>query len=60
MKASCYFKKGTCARFGEVVEVAKWLFHYGFIPFVVLLGYKRGANKDMPPFRPLTLLWYSP
>lgn len=53
-------KSGANRRLKDVIEVAKVVFHYGFIPFVIYLGYKQGANKDMAPFTPLTILWHSP
>lgn len=54
------YKSGANRRLRDVIMIAKMVFHYGFIPYVIYLGYKQGANKDMPPFTPLTLLWHSP
>lgn len=52
-------KAGIKYRLGLVIDLLKMIFHYGFIPMVVYLGYKKGANKDMAPFTPMTILWHT-
>ncbi|XP_031630228.1 mitochondrial import receptor subunit TOM7 homolog [Contarinia nasturtii] len=44
-------------RLGVVFGVVKFVFHVGFIPTVLYLGFKKGAEQGMPPLTPLSLLW---
>ncbi|CAL1269406.1 unnamed protein product [Larinioides sclopetarius] len=47
----------TKKRISHVFTVVKTAFHWGFIPTIVYLGYKKGADPGMPPITPLSLLW---
>ncbi|CRL02273.1 CLUMA_CG015447, isoform A [Clunio marinus] len=44
-------------RLGLVFEVAKTVFHWGFIPTVLYLGFSKGAEAGMPPLTMASLLW---
>ncbi|CAH1981239.1 unnamed protein product [Acanthoscelides obtectus] len=35
-------------RLALVIEAAKTVFHYGFIPTVLYLGFQKGADPGMP------------
>ncbi|KFM73521.1 Mitochondrial import receptor subunit TOM7-like protein, partial [Stegodyphus mimosarum] len=47
----------TKKRIGHVFNILKTAFRWGFIPTVVYLGYKKGADPGMPEITPLSLLW---
>ncbi|PSN36590.1 hypothetical protein C0J52_15605 [Blattella germanica] len=40
---------GTKERLSLVVGASKFMFHWGFIPTILYLGYKKGADAGMPP-----------
>ncbi|CAG9805090.1 unnamed protein product [Chironomus riparius] len=44
-------------RLGMVFEVAKTVFHWGFIPTVLYLGFSKGSEANMPPLSVASLLW---
>ena len=44
-------------RLNSVIQVGKKVFHYGYIPAVLYLGFKKGAEKGMPELSLLSLLW---
>ncbi|GLG93549.1 hypothetical protein R5R35_003960 [Gryllus longicercus] len=49
--------QGTKDRVSFVVGVSKFAFHWGFIPTVLYLGFKKGADAGMPELSLLNLLW---
>jgi len=49
--------EGVKDRVGSVVMVAKTVFHWGFMPAVIYLGFKKGVESGMPPLSPASLLW---
>jgi len=49
--------KDTKRRISTVTTVAKTTFHWGFIPVVLYLGFKQGAEPGTPPLTILSLLW---
>ena len=44
-------------RLNSVIQIGKKVFHYGYIPAVLYLGFKKGAEKGMPELSILSLLW---
>ncbi|PRD32312.1 UNVERIFIED_CONTAM: Mitochondrial import receptor subunit TOM7-like protein [Trichonephila clavipes] len=44
----------TKKRIANVFAIVKTAFHWGFIPTVVYLGYKKGADPGMPPITALS------
>lgn len=42
--------------FSMFIRILKIVFHIGFIPTILYLGYKKGPNPGMPKFTPLTLI----
>uniref|UniRef100_G3MRJ7 Mitochondrial import receptor subunit TOM7 homolog n=1 Tax=Amblyomma maculatum TaxID=34609 RepID=G3MRJ7_AMBMU len=40
-----------------VLFVAKKVFHWGFIPTVLYMGFKKGSDPGMPELSLLSLLW---
>jgi len=44
-------------RISIVTYIAKKTFHWGFIPTVLYLGFKQGAEPGSPPLTFLSLLW---
>jgi len=45
------------SRITTVVNVAKTAFHWGYVPVVLYLGFKKGAEPGMPPLTLFSLLW---
>ncbi|KAI8127598.1 mitochondrial import receptor subunit TOM7 homolog [Lucilia cuprina] len=48
---------GVKERLEVVYEIAKTTFHWGFVPMVLYLGFKKGAEPGMPPLTLMSLLW---
>jgi len=44
-------------RMNSVIQVGKKVFHWGYIPALLYLGFKKGAEKGMPELTVLSLLW---
>ncbi|XP_060532898.1 mitochondrial import receptor subunit TOM7 homolog [Cylas formicarius] len=44
-------------RLSIVIELGKTVFHYGFIPTVLYLGFTKGADPGMPEITLANLLW---
>ncbi|XP_051174744.1 mitochondrial import receptor subunit TOM7 homolog [Leptopilina boulardi] len=44
-------------RVGAVLNVTKVVFHWGFMPAVLYLGFAKGADVGMPPLSVMNLLW---
>ncbi|XP_074658956.1 mitochondrial import receptor subunit TOM7 homolog [Tubulanus polymorphus] len=53
VKLSTAMKK----RISTVFSIGKTAFHWGFIPTVLYLGFKKGAEPGMPEITVLSLLW---
>ncbi|XP_065167440.1 mitochondrial import receptor subunit TOM7 homolog isoform X1 [Atheta coriaria] len=51
------FSEDTKERLSLVIDIGKTLFHYGFIPTVLYLGFKKGADQGMPEITLTSLLW---
>ncbi|KAL1501557.1 hypothetical protein ABEB36_006858 [Hypothenemus hampei] len=51
------FSDGVKQRLAVVIELGKTVFHYGFIPTVLYLGFKKGADPGMPELSITNLLW---
>ncbi|KAH3716407.1 hypothetical protein DPMN_059129 [Dreissena polymorpha] len=47
----------TKQRISKLVGIAKTTFRYGFIPFVIYLGFKQGPDEGMPEMTVLSILW---
>ncbi|KAH8356196.1 hypothetical protein KR200_006109 [Drosophila serrata] len=47
----------TKERLKVVLNAMETTVAWGFIPFVLFLGFRRGADPDMPPLTILNLLW---
>uniref|UniRef100_A0A0L8HFR1 Mitochondrial import receptor subunit TOM7 homolog n=1 Tax=Octopus bimaculoides TaxID=37653 RepID=A0A0L8HFR1_OCTBM len=45
------------SRVSSVLWLAKTIFHVGFIPSVLYLGFKKGADEGMPELTVMSLLW---
>ncbi|XP_065352100.1 mitochondrial import receptor subunit TOM7 homolog [Cloeon dipterum] len=48
---------GTKQRLAKVSALARTVFHWGFIPTVLYLGFRKGADPGMPPLTIFSLLW---
>ncbi|XP_050301973.1 mitochondrial import receptor subunit TOM7 homolog [Anthonomus grandis grandis] len=48
---------GVKQRLSIVIEMGKTVFHYGFIPTVLYLGFRQGADPGMPEISIANLLW---
>uniref|UniRef100_A0A182NWU2 Mitochondrial import receptor subunit TOM7 homolog n=1 Tax=Anopheles dirus TaxID=7168 RepID=A0A182NWU2_9DIPT len=48
---------GVKERIGLVFEVVKTSFHWGFIPTLLYLGFRKGSEPGMPPLSVANLLW---
>ncbi|XP_017884686.1 mitochondrial import receptor subunit TOM7 homolog [Ceratina calcarata] len=44
-------------RIAIVLEVTKVVFHWGFIPAILFLGFRKGADPGMPQLSIMNLLW---
>ncbi|CAB3979685.1 mitochondrial import receptor subunit TOM7 homolog [Paramuricea clavata] len=51
------WNKETKKRIQVVLSGAKTSFYYGFIPVIIYLGLKKGADQGMPEPTILSLLW---
>lgn len=40
------------------MELMRKMFHFGFVPFVVYMGWKFGPDVGCPPFHLTHLLWH--
>ncbi|XP_033225683.1 mitochondrial import receptor subunit TOM7 homolog [Belonocnema kinseyi] len=47
----------TKQKIGIVLSASKVVFHWGFIPMVLYLGFTKGADPGMPPLSVMNLLW---
>ncbi|XP_076234933.1 translocase of outer membrane 7 [Calliopsis andreniformis] len=47
----------TKQKIAIVLDVSKVIFHWGFIPAVLFLGFRKGADPGMPPLSVMNLLW---
>jgi len=47
----------TRKRIATVLSVARTAFHWGFVPTVLYLGFKKGAEAGTPELNLLSLLW---
>ncbi|KAH8303329.1 hypothetical protein KR059_007615 [Drosophila kikkawai] len=47
----------TKERLRGVINAMETTVHWGFIPLILILGFKRGADPAMPPLTILSLLW---
>ncbi|XP_017781962.1 PREDICTED: mitochondrial import receptor subunit TOM7 homolog [Nicrophorus vespilloides] len=52
-----FLSEGTKERLNIVINLTKTVFHYGFIPTVLYLGFKKGADPGMPEITLSSLLW---
>lgn len=44
-------------RFGTIVEAGKTVFHWGFLPTILYLGFSKGSEPGMPELTLASLLW---
>ncbi|VDI79802.1 mitochondrial import receptor subunit TOM7 homolog [Mytilus galloprovincialis] len=44
-------------RLSSVLKLVRVTFQYGFIPTVLYMGFKRGADEGMPPLELASILW---
>jgi len=51
------FSQDTKNKLTAVVDLGKTIFHIGFIPTVLYLGFKQGTDPGMPPISFMSLLW---
>ncbi|KAM9494725.1 mitochondrial import receptor subunit TOM7 homolog [Clarias gariepinus] len=49
--------KETKQRLQQVFQCGQFVIRWGFIPTVLYLGFKRGADPGMPEPNILSLLW---
>ncbi|XP_017767141.1 PREDICTED: mitochondrial import receptor subunit TOM7 homolog [Eufriesea mexicana] len=40
-----------------VLDVSKTIFHWGFIPLIYFIGFRKGADPGMPQLSVVNLLW---
>ncbi|XP_056645121.1 mitochondrial import receptor subunit TOM7 homolog [Diorhabda sublineata] len=51
------FSEDSKQRLSTVIDLAKTVFHYGFIPTVLYLGFKKGADPGMPEISVTNIFW---
>ncbi|XP_011865359.1 PREDICTED: mitochondrial import receptor subunit TOM7 homolog [Vollenhovia emeryi] len=44
-------------RVAIVLNVSKFVFQWGFIPSIIFLGFRKGADPGMPELTLMNLLW---
>jgi len=49
--------EGAKERINTVVSMAKTVFHWGFMPTVIYLGFQKGTEPGMPELSLASLLW---
>ncbi|XP_023245027.1 mitochondrial import receptor subunit TOM7 homolog [Copidosoma floridanum] len=47
----------TKQKIAVVMSISKTVFHWGFIPAVLYLGFRKGADPGMPELSFMNLLW---
>lgn len=47
----------TKEKIAIVLDISKTVFHWGFIPAVIYIGFKKGADPGMPELRIVDILW---
>ncbi|XP_043599029.1 mitochondrial import receptor subunit TOM7 homolog [Bombus pyrosoma] len=47
----------TKQKIAIVLDVSKTIFHWGFIPAILFLGFRKGADPGMPQLSIINLLW---
>lgn len=52
-----FLSEGVKNRLSIVIEATKTVFHYGFIPTVLYLGFTKGADPGAPEIALTNLLW---
>lgn len=50
--------KETQERLEIVLDILKVAFHYGYIPFIIYLGWTHGPDRGAPAFSLTNFLWY--
>ena len=54
-----YLSQGSLERLNKIVDLGKTAFHYGFVPTILYLGFKKGAEPGMPELTLAHLFWAS-
>ncbi|XP_011494682.1 PREDICTED: mitochondrial import receptor subunit TOM7 homolog [Ceratosolen solmsi marchali] len=49
--------QNTKQKIGIVINISKSVFQWGFIPAVLYLGFRKGADPGMPELTFMNLLW---
>ncbi|XP_044764195.1 mitochondrial import receptor subunit TOM7 homolog [Coccinella septempunctata] len=49
--------EGVKQRLSIVIELGKTVFHYGFIPTVLYLGFQKGSDPGAPEISLQSLFW---
>ncbi|XP_018336064.1 mitochondrial import receptor subunit TOM7 homolog [Agrilus planipennis] len=49
--------QGAAERLSIVIDIGKTIFHYGFIPTVLYMGFQKGADPGMPELSITNLFW---
>lgn len=52
-----FWSNATERKIEAVLYLTKTVFHWGFIPTVLLLGFRKGAEPGMPELTIMSLLW---
>ncbi|KAH7639589.1 translocase of outer membrane 7 [Dermatophagoides farinae] len=48
---------GARARLNNVLKVCRVVYQYGFIPYVIYLGIKKGSDPGLPEITLRSVLW---
>lgn len=52
-----FLSDGAKQRLSIVINMGKTVFHIGFIPTVLYLGFQKGSDPGMPEITLANLLW---
>ncbi|XP_076381349.1 translocase of outer membrane 7 [Megalopta genalis] len=47
----------TKQKIAIILDVSKTIFHWGFIPTILFLGFRKGAEPGTPELTLMNLLW---
>ena len=50
-------KPGAMKRLNNVISICKTVFYYGWVPFVIYLGYRKNADPYEPRFTIIDIFW---
>ena len=50
-------RRSLMSRLQSLVSMSKFVFQWGFLPFIIYLGFRQGPEPNGPPLSFASLLW---